>query len=275
MPITHHAFAEITQFSDISSAIKLLEKNGETRIPDLKETLENTIQQHVRDTSHYPVREMVEAINRVFKIKSIRSTEELAQAWLLTSYLNGLFCMIANGKDGDVELTLINDTLCRIQQLILNHTKRARIKNKDIALLARYAVARRYYTGTKSVKLLEVLHNAGVLVKHMTHDGFTALYIRGLHAKIGNNVTTIDRLGREHLKYTETLRNQLFCVGGMGENQVDAQAMRASLPFLDKIPQANFTTDEVTYIGYGKNLAKALPVDWTRCAQLLKDKGCL
>lgn len=164
-------------------------------------------------------------LEKAFKIQ----TED---DYVLANSIKGLLCSLScttfNTKHPD------NDQVWRIESiygsLMVGYNKKNLLKNRSDILVANYLIGKTTYVG---INFNHVLNYAKE--RNFIRQSNGRLYVIGLLKKVGDNVFSIDRRGRQHRQYVDTIGRQYFAVPSCRYNPTKE--------FFDGIPML----DEKTY----------------------------
>lgn len=111
---------------------------------------------------------------------------------------------------------------------------------------ARYVIWSYIFRDVDHAKVLDHLKGSGLLRR----DADGRVLVLGLSAKVGDNLFSVDRRGREHRRYVDTLGRQGFYV-----NQRTQDAADTVHGFVAALPEADSTINR-TWVRDGKFAAK-------------------
>ena len=159
----------------------------------------------------------------------VKTTELTAcEHYSLLNKIDGVDCYLFNsGQSKRDGVDVLNKKRDMLVSTLSRFSKSCQIKDHATRAAARYLLWGKYYAVINRNDVLRYLKKQGALRVQRTGE-HTELYIIGLHGKVGNNVFSIDRRGREHRLYNETCSTMAFpCGYGDMPDKAD---------FLDGIP---------------------------------------
>ncbi|EHU6487751.1 hypothetical protein BWH99_RS10660 [Vibrio parahaemolyticus] len=135
------------------------------------------------------------------------------------------------------------------------------VKNKDDRRLIKYLAWTKYFTSSVDhEQMLIEAAQKGLLKKRLTvsDDGKThvSLFVWGLKFKVGNNVFSVDRLGREHRTYLETIGRQ--CIPTCVPSECFNRFVQNNPKLIEQIADVT-ENDYVTDVGDGKYKIRSIP----------------
>lgn len=197
----------------------------------------------VRKAPEIDSQKLQEALDALANPVTIKSEEQYAQYLELSSKLSSLDCLTFNiGHPMNKQVYALEIAYNRRIHTWVRKTRV--ITDKTHKALAKYLTFSRYYPDLQSRQPLESIADkllqAGWLYKHNE-----ALVVAGFNLKLGNNVFTVDRLGREHRKFIVSASPMALPVSH------EKARLLESWKRLDEVPELP-DDYRVIYIGDGK-----------------------
>ena len=197
---------------------------------------------------------------------SIKTEESYRQAQAIKSLLSGLFCYAANTNNPEFER--VADAENRWGRMMAQYNRRCLIKDPKTRSLARYLLWNSYFLTVNLRVALEEAKRQGILRRGRDDQGQpqNTLLVVGLEMKVGDNVFTVDRRGREHRQYVKTIGRQAFSVSQKYREVVDET-------FMDSIPVVDETYRH-TSIGDHKHGARPISLRYSERDSILQRFVC-
>jgi len=191
----------------------------------------------------------------------VETPEDYNRGMQLKGVLSSLYCYAFNTKNKSFDKVAEIET--RVGMKLAAYAKKQTVKG-DINLFARYMTWGKWYTGDDELRkyMLRVLAKHGILFRGEKH-----LFVGGLHRKVGDNVFTVDRMGRQHRTYRGSCALQAFPTSR--RDDVDL-ASKAGLN-----PPMMPDYFEPTYTGDWKGCARSFALSHDDRAKILDLKNLL
>jgi len=177
----------------------------------------------------------------------IKNKTDLKRAWEIKSALCGLSCYVFNNnlsEDlGDKVSLYSNQWYNRI--VAFNRTYL--VKDSVSKALANYLLWNYYFSSLDPLRVLQIANKRGLLRRKGNE-----VFVVGIQKKVGDNVFTPDRMGREHRHYLDSCGLQMFSL-----SNVYLKAIKANEAFIEEVPVVDEELNyRETYVGDGKGCAR-------------------
>lgn len=170
---------------------------------------------------------LLDDIERFANPAPIRDEDDYRRAMQVKTALCGAGCFAFNHKDS--REPKVADMESQWGRRMQQYNRRLLTKDRLVRAAIRYTLWRFHYNDVSTQKLLMFLADNGAL----RIDSDMELFVIGIKAKVGDNLFTRDRKGREHRKYVDTIGRQAFYVNDHTREAASLMAPIKGLPLLD------------------------------------------
>jgi len=220
-------------------------KEDSTRI-DLDAML-NASKEETREQYVARQNNVMENIDALAPDKKILNEERYERGLACKSAITSLWCYKFNNDIKNAELDKkVSLYDAGWGKALAAYNRKFLIKDKSVKSLANYLVWRYARKDLDTVKVLKAAIKYGILRKN--EQG--SFFVVGLIKKVGDNMFSTDRRGRDHRQYVDTIGRQAFRVNNYHKEVfANHKTLIAEIPMLHHL-------DNETYIGSGKGASR-------------------
>lgn len=209
---------------------------------------------------------LLEKIDLLTQPISIVDEASYAKARRIKSLLGSLFCYCLNTENPLSQK--VGEAEDGWGRALSKYNDRLLIKDHETRCIARYLCWGRYYWHIDIKKVLDEAKDRNILRQGMNEGtglGNGRLLVVGLKMQVGDNVFTVDYLGRHHRQYCHTIGRQAFHLNQSYEKSVD-DAWLSDIPVIGD-------DYELTWVHDGKYAARPIRLRKTEKSTILKMFG--